>query len=146
MAVLDTTEKRDGLAVYWFVDEATGNRSYGVCFENGFFNICNQGMAESLNFATETMSQMIDAALSEDSSKCGHSQRFIRWEDHRLPIVCTMCEVENLKSQVEILEAALRDIATRGTGIGGAVYVDARTLRDIAKCALEGRWNPTKPV
>jgi hypothetical protein len=34
--------------------------------------------------------------------------------------------------------AALQDIAARGTGIGGAAYVDARTLRDIAKCALAG--------
>jgi hypothetical protein len=42
------------------------------------------------------------------------------------------------KGKLAEARAALQDIAARGTGIGGAAYVDARTLRDIAKCALAG--------
>jgi hypothetical protein len=51
---------------------------------------------------------------------------------------------ERLREQLAAARAALRDIATRRTGIGGAVNVDARTLRYIAKCALGGRWNPSQ--
>lgn len=42
-------------------------------------------------------------------------------------------------SEIERLRTALRQIATRGTGIGAAVCVSTETLRAIAKLALEGR-------
>lgn len=59
-AILDTTEKRDGLSIYWFVDSGTGKRVYGVCFENGFFNIHNQGIAESMSLANEVLSEAVE--------------------------------------------------------------------------------------
>lgn len=31
---------------------------------------------------------------------CGHPQRFIHWEDHSQPIVCTLCEIKRLRKQL----------------------------------------------
>lgn len=64
MSVLDKTEKRDGLAVYWCVDETTGKREYGICFENGLFNIANQSIAESLLLALDMASDDIDSLVT----------------------------------------------------------------------------------
>lgn len=58
--ILDTTEKRDGLSIYWFVDSKTEKRVYGVCFENGFFNIHNQGIAESMSLANEILTTKVE--------------------------------------------------------------------------------------
>jgi hypothetical protein len=51
MLLLDRTEKRDGLSIYWIIDDTTDKRVCGVCFEDGILNIHNQGIAESMIFA-----------------------------------------------------------------------------------------------
>ena len=33
-------------------------------------------------------------------SNCKHDRRFVRWEDHSQPIICTLCEIERLEKQV----------------------------------------------
>lgn len=53
------TQTRDGMAVYWFGDAETLHQ-YGVCFEDGYFNIARQSLAESLCLANEVLTDAVE--------------------------------------------------------------------------------------
>jgi hypothetical protein len=62
MLFLDTSEIRDGLAVYWLIDEITNKRVCGICFENGILSIHNQGIAEFIAFMVSSEDEWMAAA------------------------------------------------------------------------------------
>lgn len=47
------------IAIYWLGTDKNP-REFGVCFENGFTNIANSGVAESVAMALSLADDMID--------------------------------------------------------------------------------------
>ena len=62
MMICTDTEERSGLAIYWFGTQKD-KRQVGVCFDDGNFNIHNQGLAESLVFANDLLTDMVEKEL-----------------------------------------------------------------------------------
>ena len=60
--ILTKCEFIGGLTVYW-VGTADDQKQYGVCFEGEVENIHRQGVAESLTFANDLLTDMVENEL-----------------------------------------------------------------------------------
>ena len=70
--------------------------------------------------AAETL---LDSRPAYGISKCGHSERFLDWEDHSKPIKCTLCELAYLRDLNDKLYAS--QTANQAAEARGDKYLEA---------------------
>lgn len=75
------------------------------------------------------------------TSPCGHSERFVDWEDHSQPIVCTLCEIARLT------ERLVADETDNHRLVKTVAFQSKEWKKDIAKLATaEARYEQLKAI
>lgn len=60
LTITDVEKRTDPTLVIYWLGSDENNREFGACFENGYTNIANQGVAESVALALSLADDMIE--------------------------------------------------------------------------------------